>query len=93
MFLCVCFLLLWVLIFPGSVLIYMKIFGTKPPIPDSCAMPFACVWMASAIPAAAYLAYRFNRHRLLRCPHCNAILSEYRGSVDPLCHKCGQSVI
>lgn len=64
------------------------------PLSQSIALPLGLGFLLGGFTFGVTVLYRFNRPRLVRCPHCSEQVSEIEGGgPNPICQRCGKSII
>ena len=86
------FLILWCILYGGTIALAFRVLHLFP-MSNTATIPISIGFLVGGMAFAMTLTILFNRKRIVHCPHCNGYVSEIGSSPDPVCGKCGKSVL
>jgi ABC-type Fe3+ transport system permease subunit len=85
-------MLFWVVLY-GAIL-WLIVVRTHHLLPRSLSLPLGLMFVVGGFSFMVTVLYRYNQARLIRCPHCNAPVTELQdGCPNPICQRCDKSII
>jgi hypothetical protein len=82
----------WVVLYGG--ILWLIVVRTHRLLPRSLSLSLGLGFVVGGFTFMVTGLYWYNRARLVRCPHCNAPITELQdGGPNPICHRCGKSIV